>query len=448
MKLKMKNWFFSRWQLSAPILRDSLGRLPQDERTDTTTRSTQVPLVLRSNKVASRSIGGGQWKTFSIVLGLILFSAQAFAANSIISTASAPGAFFGHGYQGSLVSTGTQVMRGTIICKQGLDVTQTSSLFYDADGPIYGMIRFNGTCSTLKLASDLRLGSTCVFKQSASGALDRAYMTIDAGNSTDASKPGHTIIMGDDLRLTFSTKFISNCVIDGRGHTLTLQAPLSVFNMNMSVTLKNMRLVVYPGCGSSVATTSIPFIFNADDQTQRINLCNVDLALPPTATTQVVTAGRLNFHGKSSISGPGGIFKVHYKGDPSPKLTVGASSRLTIGQGVTFSLWGAPNVPRNNRLILTPGSGGYAATSELWLNGCTLDISDAGGGTTHGLELDCGTLFFDNKVTVSCTTAGAVETDMTQGLQLGDGTSAHNLNVRVRGGAYLVQVGTMRYNHS
>lgn len=393
-----------------------------------------------------------RWLLKILLVGLyvVLTSDMAFAANSIISTASAPGAFFGHGYQGSLVSTGTQVMRGTIICKQGLDVTRTCSLFYDADGPIYGMIRFNGSSSALKLASDLRLGSTCALRESAGAASDRAYMTIDAGKSSDASQPGHTIIMGDDLRLTFSTRFVSNCVIDGRGHTLTLQAPLSVFNNSMSVTLKNMRVVVYPGVGTSSSTTAQPFIFNADNQSQSINLCNVDLALAPAVTTHVVTAGRLNISGKSSISGMGATFKMHYKGDAtaSPKLIVGACTKFSIGQGVTLSLWGAPNVPRNNRLVLNPGVGGYAATSELWLNGCILDISDAGGGTTHGLELDNGTLFFDNKVTVSCTTNGAVDTDITQGLQLGSGVATQDLNVRVRGGAYLVQIGTMRYNHS
>ncbi len=383
-----------------------------------------------------------KWRALLLGLGVTLAAGQIFAdAGQIISTAT--GGVFANGYQGSLVSTSTILLRGTIICKQGINVSGTLPVVYDADGPVYGMIQFNGTSGSLKLSSDLRLGSTCALREEA-GSLD-TYMTIDAGKSTDASVAGQTIIMGDDLRLTFSTKFISNCVIDGRGNTLTLQAPLSVFNTSISVTLKNMRLVICPGTGTSSSNAfAEPFIFNANDQSQSINLCNVDLCLPTGKTTHVVTAGRLNINNRVNVTGLGGTFKMFYPGagTASPKIIVGNNSKFLVGQGVTLSLWGSPNVPQSNRLVLN------GVTSQLWLDGCTLDISAAAAGTTQGLMLQKGTLFFDNKVTVSSSIANAVVADISNGLQLGDGTAANDIDVRVRGGAYLNTIGSMRYNHS
>lgn len=380
------------------------------------------------------------WRGLLFGLSAIFAVGQILAdGGQIISTA--PGGTSTQGYQGSLVSTSTILLRGTIICKQGIDVSGTLPLFYDADGPVYGAIKFNGNSGSLKLASDLRLGSTCALRT----AVADSYMIINAGESANASVGGQTIIMGDDLRLTFSTKFISNCVIDGRGNTLTLQAPLSVFNNSTSVTLKNMRLLVCPGTGTSTGNAFVePFIFNANNQSQSINLCNVDLCLPIGKTTHVVTAGRLNLNNQVNITGSGGIFKMFYAGagTASPKIIIGNSSKFLVGQGVTLSLWGSPDVPQGNRLVLN------GVTSQLWLDGCTLDISAATAGTTQGLMLKQGTLFFDNKVTVSSTIASMVVSDITNGLQLGDGTAANDIDVRVRGGAYLDTIGSMCYNHS
>ena len=381
-----------------------------------------------------------KWRALLLGLGVTLAAGQILAdAGQIISTAT--GGVFANGYQGSLVSTSTILLRGTIICKQGIDVSGTLPVVYDADGPVYGKVQFNGASGTLKLASDLRLGSTCAVRS----VTTDAYMTIDAGKSTDASVAGQTIIMGDDLRLTFSTKFISNCVIDGRGNTLTLQAPLSVFNTSMSVTLKNMRLIIWPGTGTSSSNAfAEPFVFNANNQSQSINLCNVDLCLPSGKTTHVVTAGRLNINNRVNVTGSGGTFKMFYSGagTASPKIIVGNNSKFLVGHGVTLSLWGSPNVPQSNRLVLN------GVTSQLWLDGCTLDISAVAAGTTQGLMLKQGTLFFDNKVTVSSSIANAVVADITNGLQLGDGTAANDIDVRVRGGAYLDIIGSMHYKHS
>lgn len=391
---------------------------------------------------------------------LCLLCVGALSATDIDSSTTAS-----DGYQGSFINGTTlagfglgSTIKSTVIFKQGFEVPDTAlagnlgEIAYDADGPICSNINWVGNSNdgTLLLYSDLRLGTTGKFTATAPDIYTIINATpvklIDGATSIPAGIKVKSIILGGDTKFTNSLKLTTSCIIDGRGHTLTLQAPLALFSTSTSVTLQNMRLEVVKSVGStSGSNQQIPFIFNSDNQSQSLNLIDVDLCLPTGTVTQLISAGRLNIGHNVRILGPGGTFKVFYKGagTASSKVIVSKNSKLYIGQDTTFSLWGAPNVPQNNRLILTD------ATSQFWLDGAKFDISDAGGGTTHGIMLTKGTLFLDNKVTLSSTTGGAIATSMSQGLQLGDGvTAANDLNVRVRGGANVIQIGPMRYNHS
>lgn len=349
--------------------------------------------------------------------GLLLGINSYVAADNVISTAA--GGAFPNGYFGSLVSTSTTVMRGTVICKQGIDIG-TNKLFYDADGPVYGRIMFNQTGvqgGSLLLASDLRLGSTCELR---SGA-ENLYLKIDG-------RGGNSIIMGDDLRLTFSTQFLDDTVIDGRGHTLTLQAPIEIGDATVVpkvLTLRNMRLVVYPGVAE-------PFQLVAGTASGSVVLQNVDLYLPPNQLTFLEDAIEVVCHRQVRLMGPGGTLRFLNTALATPSLFIDKCSSLKVEQDVTFSVWG----DAGGGFLLQ----GLDASSECWLDGCKLDHHSRDAGPSI-LPVSNLNMYFDNKVTVSVTAGEGVATPDEAAISI----DALTVNAQVRGGATVNVIGTMLY---
>lgn len=372
------------------------------------------------------------FKYTRLLLGGIALSCSVLSADNIISTAA--GGAFPNGYFGELVSTSTTVIRGTVICKQGINIG-ANKLFYDADGPVYGRIQFNtgGTQGgALVLGSDLRLGSTCELRS----AGNDLKMTVSgcADWSGGISNTGNALVLGDDLRLTFTTWFSDSTVIDGRGHTLTLQAPLEVDDY-VTLTLKNMRLVVSPGVYQ-------PFVALGASAGGGFDFENVEICLPPDQITFVRGEAALTCTRNVRVFGPGSTFRLCFNESGltgGPGVYISAQSALQIGQDVTLSMWGdSPNIFPTIRLF------GNDLTSELLLNGCTLDIGSGtslGGLTYNALSLSNMTVYFDNKVTVSVTMGGSVVTTPDV-----DGYFSIDLstaNARVRGGATLNANGPM-----
>lgn len=368
-----------------------------------------------------------------VLLGLV----ASVHADVLISTA--PGGAFPNGYAGSLITTTTTVIRGSVICKQGFEIPSTAKQFYDADGPVYGKVVSKGSDGTLILGSDLRLGTTAMLRTSQAASED-FYITVTGGSSASSST-SNRIILGSDTRLTFSLRIHDNSlVIDGRGHTLQLDAPLRLEStLNGStwptyLTLQNMRLLITnPGLSGTSVT---PFEVSATTASNcRVILQDVDVCLPTGKTVQWPSTCELYFKNKVRLLGQGGTFKASYLVSNCKTMTIDTNSLLYVGPGVTFSVWG-------DQVVTTGKLAFGAANSVFWVDGCTLDIGSVGTPTYPGLDLgSTGRMYFDNKVTVSSTTAGSVDTLMSRGLRI----SASNVDVRVRSGAYINAIGPISY---
>lgn len=342
------------------------------------------------------------------------------------------GGAFPNGYAGSFIITSTKVIRGSVICKQGFGLASTGALFYDADGPVYGKVEFTGSGGALILGSDLRLGTTTLLRASVADT----YLTVTGGSSSSSST-SNRIILGGDTRLTFTLRIHDNSlVIDGRGHTLELGAPIRLEStLNGStwptyLTLQNMRLLIKnPGLSGSSVT---PFEVSAVAANNcKITLQDVDVCLQPDKTVQWPSTCELHFKNRVRLLGQGGTFKASYLSSGCKTLTIDASSSLYVGPGVTFSVWG-DQVVNTGKLAFS------GLSSALWLDGCTVDVGSVGTTNTPGLKLGTtGCLYFDNKVTLSSTTAGSVDTSSSRGVMI----SASAVDVHVRGGAYVKAIG-------
>lgn len=388
-------------------------------------------------------------------------------ADNWISTAL--GGAFPNGYAGSMITTTTTVIRGSVICKQGFQVPSGGALLYDADGPVYDKVEFLGSDGTLILASDLRLGATAELRSS----VDDAYLTVNGGSDQNTSLSNKIILQGD-TRLTFTLRLKdSSLVIDGQGNTLQLDAPIRLeFTSNpTSLTLQNMRLVIKnPGLSGSAVLpfdianpSNLLFVYgdieSLDPYPCRVVLQDVDICLPPEKTVQWPAICQLLFKNSVKLLGQGGIFKASYINQFCRPMIIDQHSSLYVGHGVTLSFWGAAVLP-DAKLGLT------ASTSSLWLDGCMLDISTADNAPNPGLFLgqstslppfSTGCIYFDNKVTVSSTVAGQVESGLwsvfTQPSPFnlltpyprGFACAADYVDVRVRSGAYVNAIGTMQY---
>ncbi len=350
---------------------------------------------------------------------------------------------FPAGYQGSFltVTGGSNVIRGTIIFKQGFKVSNGSNIMYDADGPIFDRVELGNSSSNLLLAADLRLGGTGRIVSTSPGT--NLYATIKGLPSSTTTGAvgsfGNTIVLGGEFRVTDSLQFSGSCVIDGRGNTMVLTAPLVLDNTGTTtLSLKNMRVQI-----NTNQTTGGRFPFNLTHRHNTLLLENVDLHLPASATTHFYN-GFLNINRFVRILGSTGILKLNYQdmATARPCVTIAANSYLYVGPGVTLSCWGA-GVPSATRIVMS------SATSVLWLDWCTfaMDAGSIASTTGLGVQINGGSCYFDNKVTVSVIQGGSTATGLTKGLTFGDGfSSGNNVAVKVLGAANVIANGPIYYN--
>lgn len=391
-------------------------------------------------------------------LGIVFLLAGVLPVYSDNWISTAPGGAFPNGYAGSMITTTTTVIRGSVICKQGFQVPSSGALFYDADGPVYGKVEFSGSDGALILASDLRLGATASLRSSVANS----YLTVNGGNlGTDALS--NKIILHGDTRLTFTLRLKdSSLVIDGQGNTFQLDAPIRLESTNKPtyLTLQNMRLIIKnPGLSGSDVTPfdvhinpASPLFDNLLFDHCRVILQDVDVYLPVDKIVQWSTACRLFFKNSVRLLGQGGTFKASYLSPACKAMIIEGNSCCYVGQGVTLSIWGSGVLPHAKLGLIAP-------TSSLWLDGCMLDIGTAANSSNPGLfissSLPSGSIYFDNKVTVSSTIAGEVESSLfsvqqvlqNQSITLprGFACDADYIDVRVRSSAYINAIGTMQY---
>lgn len=372
-------------------------------------------------------------------IGLSVVGAK-LSATSIITTAS--GGTFQNGYQGSKYTlfTSGEVMRGFIMFKNGFTIPQDGSLFYDADGTVYGDIDFESTSSRLQLGSDLRLGTTGWFSRG--GILDGCPIVTN-----DIGGPGNSILMGGDQSLNFGLKITSSLTIDGCGHTLTINAGSGLFTLQnrATLTLKNMNIIVN-GSSFFASDNEAPSYVGLENVNiylaNNTNIFGNDSVSNSVSNNALMTRiqGFVGIHGPYSATANSSRFDNPCANKSN--IAINSASTLYIGPGVTLDLSGLA-VPSANKI------GMQDSTSVLWLDGCTLKC-DNGTAGQKGLVLTKGTVLFDDKVVISdLDGSGAANTDITNGLIFGDGTAAANdVDVRVLGGAYTVLNGCMEYKHS
>lgn len=383
------------------------------------------------------------WRTMLWGVGLSLVGSQ-LSAVSIITTAT--GGMTTDGYQGAAYSlTSGDVMRGFIMFKDGFTIPNQGTVFYDAEGPVYGNIIFGstpGNTSTLQLGSDLRLGTTGWFAEQTSGFIYAPGINAIDGCpivTAGIGGPGNSILMGGDQTLGFGLKITSSLTIDGCGHTLTINSRgLFTLDNRATLTLKNMNII-----------TSVPNLFaRTASNAGYVGLDNVSIYLTQDCELFGDSAQRL---GMTRIQGFVGIYGPYSAIANSTRfdnpcgskcnILINSGSTLYVGPGVTLNL---------SKLALSSANkiGMQDSTSVLWLDGCTLTCNVATAGQ-QGVVLSKGTVLLDDKVVISdLDGSGLANADITNGLIFGDGTAANDIDVRVLGGAYTVLNGCMQYKHS
>lgn len=366
-----------------------------------------------------------------LLISLLVFLPTVASATSVISTAS--GGDPTVGYQGAVVAFADgDLIRGHEVFKDGLTINSASEVTWDGDGIVGGAITFTHNTSTLKLSSDLRLGTTGSF-------------TCAGTTMTIKCEDGCRVILGNDLALNQTIKLkTGDLVIDGQGHTLTLIGSSGYLTENgRTLTLRNMTLV---RDSSNVNAQA----FFTDILSGSYILENVTIRCKPYAGTYVTLfpssgTASLKIRGRVVIDAPGVNFALT-QGAIITTLTIEKNSTLAVGKNTAF-------------VMNTADTGGVTTfsmadqTSILHLDGC--DFYTGGSAVQQALNLTKGTVLFENKVRVfnalydtSTFSVGSVNGRAATGIIFGDGTQANDMDVRVLGGAYVINAGYMRYNHS
>lgn len=364
---------------------------------------------------------------FKTILVVVLF-VSSIKATSIITTA--PGGTPTDGYQASTpVMSDGDVIRGHVMFKNGFEIPESGSIFYDADGPVFGNIFFN-IGSTLQLGSDLRLGGTG---------------NCWGGSASKIDAQGNAIVFGGDVVMNdHSSSILTPLTIDGAGHSLIISGN-SQFNINpaATLTLKNMNFII--------DAIGVDPIFNTlgGEDNFRVLFENVTIYLG----RDILLFGQGSY-GCTRIQGDVRLFGPYTAsaashnydtmGGVDSNIFINENSTLYIGPGTTLNLDGL-DVPSTQKI------GMFNSTSRLLLDGCTLSWKASSTAGHEALQLQRGTVLLQDKVVIKnfALDGTTTNTDVSKGLIFGDGIASDNdVNVRVLGGAYVVLQGCMQYNHS
>ncbi|MFH1643766.1 MAG: hypothetical protein ABIA74_01165 [bacterium] len=251
----------------------------------------------------------------------------------------------------------TNTAQGFVRLVNGFTIPASATVTFNIHPPVSGGIQLNDT-GTIKLDSNLYLDSSVTL--STGGHINGQEKTIYLD--------GNLIIpAGKNLKITGDT------IIDGSNFDLILghQSQLIVDN-NITLTLKNINLknthndqafpqIKLNNVFSQLALENVIFSFNDDF---------------------IFDKGTLFINNDVIITGTS---KFIYK-STNPTY-IQSHSTIYFDKNTTFDY--SPNSDTNNLIILTDQS------SSIYLDGCTLQVTDT------GIKLTKGQLFFDNKVTLS-----------------------------------------------
>jgi hypothetical protein len=373
----------------------------------------------------------GYFRFFKVVvlcffLGCELLYAVPPGSESLISTA--PGGAFTAGYQGvQLAFNDGKIVRGHFMFKDGIVLNNFATLTWDADGILHGQISAANARAFLALNNDLHLGSTASF--------DSTRMGFEGNN--------HIVYFSNDMAMVGNSFYclvssLSPIIFDGQGNTLTMigvaNGAAAFFGVDKntgsgafvsSLTLRNMTIKLNNNF------QNYAFLYITQLVLQDMTL--IEMGTGDNLSPDASLLPNILIKGNVYVEGVQGCV-LDFKG---AAITIDKHSTLHIGKGVV-----AVNI---GGITMTD------ASSTLHLNGCDLYTGCTGlVPNTIGMTLTKGNVFFENKARIFNTdqVGGVINTDMSQGFILGDGTAVNDVNVRVLGGAYVTVNGCMEYNHS
>lgn len=205
-----------------------------------------------------------------------------------------------------------------------------------------------------------------------------------AGNTSvwKFADPGYTTFTNATISLNAYTSVAGkwcmnkNCRINGNGNVLDFGQVSSCGKPVGAIQARTgARLIIEDAIIKNVQGNRLSCLMN--DGVITCSNCTLELSGAYTFST-----GAMIFSGDVHITGSNKFIYSTYN-----TSTVSSYSTLTFEQGTTFNY--APIIAHKNLLHLS------GDTSSLYLNGCTLSA------TRTGLRLSGGSLFFDNRVTVT-----------------------------------------------
>lgn len=211
-----------------------------------------------------------------------------------------------------------------------------------------------------------------------------------------------TLVLDSDVNILAPINFRRTCKINGRGKRINLSSGSFIVRPGATLTIEDAEI---QGMGSS----NLRCMTNNGAITLRNSIVTL-------AREYTFSQGALLFAENVVLTGTN---KFNYTSKLSS--TIASASTLFLDHDVTFSY--APLRAAQNLLYMAD------ATSELYLNGCSLH------STRTGLSLSDGILTLDDKVTMSSEAKFNAEA-----LRLNS-----NLDIRVRGGASLELFGRVVY---
>lgn len=272
--------------------------------------------------------------------------------------------------------------------------------------PISGSINLHG--GQLYLTSDFTIHDTAAL--TTMGSIEGNSHTFDVAQSVTGfpaafvSRFHHTnIFLNADFVISGTVKFRGLCTLDGGANRVTLGTNGNIIvDRNSTLHLRNVDLEGINRNNIRCLNDGGIIIMDNISWTQSSNY--------------TFTTGTLLFQNDVKVFG-------QYSFNYTTRMTssIDAGSMLYFDYGTTFSY--APRIGNKSLIYMTD------ATSQLYLNGCTLY------STRTGLQLTTGTMFIDNRVTMSSDALYYAEAL----------TLKSNLNLVLLGSANLELFGAVQY---
>ena len=218
------------------------------------------------------------------------------------------------------------------------------------------------------------------------------------------------LIINSDTTIDAPLNFYGTCLIDTQGNKLTIgsQGEILVADTG-TLTIKNASI-------SNLKNNNL----RCEQTNGTISLKNCSLYL---SNNFEYNTGSIILDRDIIISGT-----TQFTYSSPSQLTINTNSCLSLNSGLIFSY--APSSNNRDLLYMTDN------TSQLFLNGCTIQ------STTTGLRLTNGKLFIDNQVTFNSEGTAASEA-----ISLGNGTAINDLDVYLLSAAELNISGPLEYEN-